>query len=104
MVTALWWPMNHWTDSKIQVHALYCSLALLLRALMWRRVKAAGLSLSTKRLLRELDDMRQVVNIYPKKRRQQIQRKQTVLSKTSELQDRLIEILGLGEEESAVLG
>jgi len=99
-----WWPMNHWTDPKIHVHALYCSLALLLRALMWRRVKAAGLSLSIKRLLSELDDMRQVVNIYPKKRRQKTQRRQAVLGKTSELQDRLIEILGLRDDESSVLG
>ena len=26
-----WWPMNHWTDSKIAVHALYCTIALLLQ-------------------------------------------------------------------------
>ena len=22
-----WWPLHHWTDSKIQVHGLYCTLA-----------------------------------------------------------------------------
>jgi transposase len=29
-----WSPMFHWTDSKIQVHAFYCVLALLLTSLL----------------------------------------------------------------------
>ena len=29
-----WWPLHHWTDSKIQVHGLYCTIAVLLRALV----------------------------------------------------------------------
>ena len=40
--TGSWWPVHHWTDSKLRVHALYCSMAQLLRALMWRRVRQAG--------------------------------------------------------------
>lgn len=99
-ITGNWWPMNHWTDSKIRVHGLYCTIALLLRAQMWRRIKAAKLKLSMKRLLTELDDMREVVNIYPRKRRQKTGKKQTVLSKTSELQEKLIAILGLKKEET----
>ena len=102
--TGNWWPMNHWTDSKIRVHGLYCTIALLLRALMWRRVKAAKIHLSMRRLLSELDDMRQVINIYPKKRRQKTERRQTVFSRTSKLQDKLIDTLGLGEERNALLG
>lgn len=102
--TGSWWPMNHWTDSKIRVHGLYCTIALLLRALMLRRVKVAGICLSMKRLLSELDNMRQVINIYPKKRRQKIERKQVVLSRTSELQDKLIDVLGLKEDQNGLLG
>jgi transposase len=102
--TGAWWPMNHWTDSKIRVHGLYCTIALLLRALMSRRIKAAGIDLSMKRLLSELDAMRQVINIYPKKRRQKKARKQAVLSRTSELQEKLIDVLRLNEEQEAVLG
>ena len=102
--TGSWWPMNHWTDSKIGVHGLYCTIALLLRALMLRRVKAAKMQLSMKRLLSELDNMRQVINIFPKKRRQKTQRRQAVLSRTSELQDKLIDALGLKEEQNALLG
>ena len=99
-----WWPMNHWTDSKIAVHGLYCTIALLLRALMLRRVHAAKMHLSMKRLLSELDNMRQVINIYPKKRRQETGRRQVVLSRTSELQDKLIDVLGLKEDQNVLLG
>jgi transposase len=99
-----WWPMNHWTDSKIRVHGLYCTLALLLRGLIWRRIKAAKVNLSMCRLLSELDDLRQVINIYPKKRRQKVQRTQSVLTRTSELQENLIAILHLRKEENGVLG
>ena len=28
--TGSWWPLNHWTDSKLRVHGLYCSMAQLL--------------------------------------------------------------------------
>lgn len=90
-----WWPLLHWTDSKIRVHALYCSTAMLLRALPFRKVKKAGLSLSMTRFLSELDAIREVVNIYPRKRRQKTQRKQSVLTKLSELQERIMAILEL---------
>jgi len=99
-----WWPLNHWTDSKIKIHGLYCTIALLLRALMWRRITKAGVRLSMNRLLLELDDIREVINIYAKKRGQRTVRRQSVLSRTSELQDKLIAILGLKEEVNRVLG
>ncbi len=66
--TGSWWPMLDWTDSKMRVHGLYCTIALLRRALMYRRVKTSGLPLSMQRTLTELDEIREVVNIYPKKR------------------------------------
>jgi transposase len=102
--TGSWWPLHHWTDSKITVHGLYCSVALLLRALVFQRVRQAGIPLSMPRLLSELDDIREVVNIYPKKRGQTKNRTQTVLTHTSDLQNRIIEILGLRKDENAVLG
>ena len=40
--TGSWWPLNHWTDSKLRVHGLYCSMAQLLRSVMWRRVGGPG--------------------------------------------------------------
>ena len=41
-----WIPMFHWTDSKIQVHAFSCVLALLLTSLLQRELarKASALS------------------------------------------------------------
>ena len=97
-----WWPLHHWTDSKIRVHALYCSIALLLRALALRRVRAAGLSLSMTRFLTELDDVREVVNVYPRKRGQKKHREQSVLSRLSELQASLLSVLGLEHERTAI--
>jgi transposase len=93
--TGNWWPLYHWTDSKIKVHGLYCTIAVLLRALAWRRIRRAGIRLSMKRMLAELDAIREVVNIYPGDRRQKNPRTQTVLTKTSELQQQLISILEL---------
>ncbi len=99
-----WWPLHHWTDSMIRVHGLYCTIALLLRAVALRRVRKAGLKLPMKRFLSELDDIREVVNIFPKKRRDQKARTQTVLTKTSDLQQRLLSILQIDKEENASLG
>src|SRR5260370_26207048 len=59
-----WWPLHHWTDSKIQVHGLYCTIAVLLRALLWRRARQAGLRLSMSGLLKNLGQIRQVINVY----------------------------------------
>jgi transposase len=102
--TGSWWPMYHWTDSKIRVHGLYCTIAVLIRALMYQRIKQGGLRLSMKRLLSELGAIREVVNIYPRKGRQKTERKQAVLTKISEVQQQLMSILMLNKEENSVLG
>ena len=102
--TGSWWPLHHWTDSKIKVHALYCTIALLLRALIMRRVRQTEIDISLKRILTELDAIREVVNFYPRKRRQKIVRKLAVLTKTSEIQQQLMKILKLNEEEYSILG
>jgi transposase len=99
-----WWPLHHWTDSKIRVHGLYCSVAMLLRGLILRRVHQAGIDISMKRLMKELDGIREVINVYPKKRNQRTTRQQTVLTKTSELQDRLLSTLALTKPGEPTLG
>jgi transposase len=99
-----WWPMHHWTDSKIRVHALYCTVAILLRGLLLRRVRQQGIDLSMPRLLRELGSIREVVNVYPPRRGQRTPRQQTVLTRTNELQDRLLSILALARPEARSLG
>ncbi len=99
-----WWPLLLWTDSKIIVHGLYCTIALLLRALMFRRVKQAGAHISMKRLLTELGGIKEVINVFPRKPRQKNQRQQTVYTKTSEVQQKLMSILGLKSDKIAFLG
>lgn len=98
--TGSWWPLHHWTDSKIKVHALYCTIALLIRALMYRKVRQNGLKLSMKRVLKELDGIREVINFYPKKRAKKNQTIHSVLTKTSEIQKQLIQILRLKDEKT----
>lgn len=102
--TGSWWPLNHWTDSKIRVHALYCTVATLLRGLLLRRVRQKGIDLSMKRLLRELESIREVVNVYPRKRGQRTPCQQTVLTRTNDLQDRLLSLLALHRPEERILG
>ena len=55
-------------------------------------------------MLAELNTIREVVNIYPRKRGQKLERKQTVMTKTSELQQKLMSILELENEPKAILG
>ena len=98
--TGNWWPMLHWTDSKIKVHGLYCTIAVLIRSLMARRVRKAGLQLSMKRILQELDTIKEVVNIYPRKGRQKVERRQAVLSKLSDTQEQLMAILKPDHEKT----
>jgi transposase len=96
--TGSWWPLHHWTDSKLQVHGLYCSMAHLLRSVMWRRVRQAGLKISLRRMLAELGGIREVINLYPKRGKSKRQPEQTVLTRLSPKQKRLVEILGLERE------
>ena len=90
-----WWPLHHWTDSKIQVHGLYCTIAVLLRALLWRRAHRAGLHLSMSGLVEKLSQMRQVINVFPTQRAGQPKPEQTVLTKRDDIQEKLIEMLEL---------
>jgi len=97
-----WWPLHHWTDSKIQVHGLYCTIALLLRALLWQRARQAGLRLSMSALLDKLAQLKQVINVFPAKRPGQPKPEQQVLTKPDETQQKLIEALGLQSSKPAL--
>ena len=92
-----WWPLHHWTDHKIRIHAFYCTVAMLLRALVHRRVRLAGIDISIGRLFKELDNLREVINVYPAVRRRK-ERRKTVLTKSSELQKRLMQVLRLSDQ------
>jgi len=66
---------------------------------MYRKVRLQGVNVSMKRFMTELDGIREVINIYKPKRGQKKQSQQTVLTKTSPLQQQLIEILKIRMEE-----
>ncbi|MBM3852068.1 MAG: IS1634 family transposase [Verrucomicrobia bacterium] len=90
-----WWPLFHWTDQKIQVHGFYCTVAVLLRSLLWRRVRQGGVELSLKKLLQVLHEIREVVNVYAPAGGNGAERSQPVLTTRSELQESLMKILNL---------
>jgi len=90
-----WSPMYHWTDSKIQVHAFYCVLALLLTALLQRELARQGLELSTNSILAELGKIQETLIIYPRRQGQKRHATATCLTRMSELQHRLYSRLDL---------
>jgi hypothetical protein len=72
--------------------------------LVRHRVKQAGIDISMKRLLAELDEIKEVIVLYPKKRGAKTSPQHTVLSKASELQQSLLSILDVKPEEIIPLG
>ena len=56
------------------------------------------------RLLSQLEGIREVINLYPKRRKAAKMQRQTVLMRMSKIQKRLVEILGLEREGEGELG
>jgi len=59
-----WWPMYHWTDSKVRVHALYCYLALLLLSILKLKLREADLTLSVQRAVQQLESIEEALVVY----------------------------------------
>src|SRR5690606_4100598 len=59
-----WWPMYHWTDSKIRVHALYCHFALLLLAILQIQLRQSGIRLTAARAVGKLEKIYETLVIY----------------------------------------
>ena len=59
-----WWPMFHWTDSKIRVHALYCHFALLLLAILQNQLRQSGIGLTAARAVGKLEKIYETLVIY----------------------------------------
>jgi len=97
--TGCWWPVNHWTDQKIKVHGLYCTITLLIRALLQMKTNQANINLSMRRLHEKLKGIKQVINIYPKQKgkgnRKQI--KTHTLTKIDETQEKLFELFQMDD-------
>jgi transposase len=90
-----WSPMFHWTDSKIQVHAFYCVLALLLISLLQRELARQGEPLSVNRILEELGGIQETLVVYPRRQGQRKHSTATCLTGMSPLQSRLFSLLDL---------
>ena len=90
-----WSPMYHWTDSKIQVHAFYCVLALLLTSLLQRELSGLGEPLSVNRILEELGGIQETLIVYPRRQGQRKFVTATCLTAMSPLQKRLFSLLDL---------
>ncbi len=97
--TGCWWPVNHWTDQKIKVHGLYCTITLLIRALMIMKTREDNIKLSLGRLHEKLNGIKQVINIYPrpKGKGNRKERKTRTLTKMDEIQDKLFELFRMDD-------
>jgi len=89
-----WQPAYHWTNQKLEVHGLYCVLALLLATLARKVAFQARVDLSLPALLEELCAIREVAVIYPQgtlaRRKDHI-----TLSRMSPRQRKLAEVLDI---------
>ena len=96
-------PAFHWTDQKLRVHAFYCTLALMIVALIERQIRHAsieldGLPLGPKLALRRLSEIHEVTSIYPPAGgRQGRPRVRTTLAEMDDTQRHLFDTLGLSD-------
>lgn len=94
-----WWPVNHWTDQKIKVHGLYCTVTLLIRALMIMKTRQGNINLSLGRLHEKLKGVKQVINIYPKQegKGNRKEMKTRTLTKMDEIQEKLFQLFRMND-------
>ena len=88
-------PMFHWTDQKLRVHAFYCVLALMIVSLLRRKLAHAGICLSPVDMLRRLTDIRQIALVYPAPPAAKTPFVRSKLSRTDDVQNKIIDALGL---------
>jgi transposase len=86
-------PMFHWTEHNIRIHVFTCVLALQIAHLMRLQAERAGLRMSVRELLHQLDGIAETVLIYPAERGRPKARR--MLTETTPAQDKLIETFRL---------
>lgn len=95
-----WWPMFHYTDQKIKVHGLYCTITLLIRSLMQRKVRQANLKISIDRVHEKLKGIKEVVNFFENsnsgKKGKKITKNHT-LTKMDSIQKKLYDIFKISD-------
>jgi transposase len=88
-------PAFHWTDQKLRTHAFYCVLALILSALLQRKVAHAGVKLSIPSLFKQLTHITEIINLHAPEGGRGRLRADYVFSERSPLQEKLCRILDL---------
>ena len=95
-----WWPMYHYTNQKIKVHGLYCTITLLLRSLMARKVRENKINISTEQIHEKLRRIKEVVNVFEKpiegKKKTKTTKNHT-LTKMDNIQRKLYEIFKISD-------
>lgn len=85
------WPMYHWTDTKIRMHAFVTVVGLLLVKLIEQKIRSHGLEISGKALVNELSDITECLMYYSSKGTERC------ICEMSRNQKEIYEILGLEE-------
>jgi transposase len=88
-----WQPAFHWTDQKLEVHTLYCVLALLLATLARKTACENGIEISVTRLLDELSSTKEVALIYSKNEKIHTE---LTLNRMTPRQKKLAELFDIG--------
>jgi transposase len=87
-----WFPMYHWTDQKIRVHAFYCLLALLISSVLQQKARQAAITVGAEELMTMLSGIHQVAYRYGRSKQE---KPKTTLSDRDEDQQKLTDELGL---------
>ena len=88
-------PQYHWTDQKIAVHVFCCMLALMLCGLLQRELSRHGVQDSIPALLDALRGIREVDVLYPSRAADGEPELRTTLSRMTDEQRAMYDILGL---------
>jgi len=90
--------MFHYTDQKIKVHGLYCTITLLLRSLINRKARLNNVKISSERIHEKLKGIKEVVNFIEnkdgRKKGGKITKSHT-LTKMDNIQKKLYEIFNI---------
>jgi transposase len=86
-------PVRHWTDTKIRAYAFCCVVAMTIMRVMQWKARSAGYTLSPHVLKDELSDIKEVAIAYS------TTNVRTKITDRSTVQNKLWEVLNLGEVE-----
>ena len=87
-------PVHHWTDQKLRVHALYCVMALMVLALLRRKLAKAQFSTSFAHMVEQLSDIREVTALFQDEDAKR-PRSSCTLSELNAEQQKMLHALGL---------